>query len=149
MLAKLIRIAMCLIVAMSQVRGLKVMAAEGSVPEFVPGQMWSMTSATATSAKIIIDRIEPWRETRVVHISVVDVPVPSEVPVARRVTDITHMPFDEAALRASVKDLLATGVPIGPSFESGYKQWRDAKGGIFTVSVEDAIAFTFQALSQK
>jgi hypothetical protein len=59
------------------------------------------------------------------------------------------MPFDKTALAGSVDKLLATGVSPDPGFENGYKQWRDAKGGIFTISVEKVINLVFQTMRQQ
>ncbi len=59
------------------------------------------------------------------------------------------MPFEESALAASVDQLLATGASPASSFESGYKQWQDAMGGIFTVSVEKAIEFVLQTINRR
>ena len=114
-------------------------------PDFAPGQEWSIRSTTPTTAKIIIGRVEPWGGDRIaVSISIVDVPTPQG-----GVTEIAHAPFDKSALAGSVDRLLATGVPPASSFESGYKQWRDAKGGVFTITVEKAIEIVFQTIHQQ
>jgi hypothetical protein len=99
--------------------------------------------------KVVIDRLEPWLEKVVVHVSIVDLPIPRGVPGAGGTTVIGHMPFEQSALAASVDRLLATSVSPPPSFEAGYKNWQDAKGGIFTVSVEKAIEFTLQAINRR
>jgi hypothetical protein len=58
------------------------------------------------------------------------------------------MPFAESALATSVDRLIATGASPVSSFEGGYKHWQDAMGGIFAVSVETAIEFTFQTINR-
>ena len=121
----------------------------GPAPDFASGQEWSIKSAAPTTAKVVIVRSEPWHGNVAVHISVVDVPVPQGVTGVGGTTVITHMPFDRSALAASVDRLLATGVPPPSGFEGGYKYWHGAKGGIFTVSVEKAIEFTFQAVGRR
>jgi hypothetical protein len=118
-------------------------------PRFAPGQMWSIKSAPQAAAKVIIDRIEPWRDKVVVHVSVVDVPIPRGMPGSGGTTAIGHLPFEQSAFAASVDRLLATGIAPASSFESGYKQWQDAKGGIFTVTIQEAIEFTFQAINRR
>jgi hypothetical protein len=118
-------------------------------PELAPGQEWSIKSATPTTAQVIIDRLEPWHGQTIVHISVVNVPVPQGMPgTGNTMTTITHMPFEQAALSASLDQLLATGTAPPPGFEDGYKHWQDANGGIFTISVEEAVAFTLQVIGQ-
>jgi hypothetical protein len=122
---------------------------DGSAPRFAPGQEWTIKSASPTTVKVVIDRLEPWLEKVVVHVSIVDLPIPRGVPGAGGTTVIGHMPFEQSALAASVDRLFATSVSPPPSFEAGYKNWQDAKGGIFTVSVEKAIEFTLQAINRR
>jgi hypothetical protein len=123
-------------------------AAPGPAPAFAPGQVWSIKSTLPTTARVVIGRVEPWDSQTVVHVSMIDVPIPKDMPGAGQTTAIGHMPFQQSALAASVHRLLATGASPAPSFESGYKEWQDAKGGVFTIDVESAIKFVFQALSQ-
>jgi hypothetical protein len=122
---------------------------EKPVPDLAAGQEWSIKSASPTTAKVIIDRLEPWLEKVVVHVSVVDVPIPQGMVGAGGTTAITHMPFEQSALATSLERLVATGVSPPSSFEDGYKHWQDAKGGIFTLSVEKAIEVTFQAINRR
>ena len=87
--------------------------------DFEPGQEWSIKSASPTTAKVIVGRVEPWRDRVSVNVSIVDIPIPQGLPGAGGVTQIAHIPFDKAALAASVDRLLATGVSPASSFESG------------------------------
>jgi hypothetical protein len=119
-----------------------------SPPGLAPGQQWSIKSTSPTTAKVIIDRLEPWHGKTAVHISIIDLPVPQGLRGAGGTTVVTHMPFEQSALAASLDRLLATGVSPPSGFESGYKSWHDANGGIFTVSVEKAIEFTLQTLAE-
>lgn len=124
-------------------------AVQANLPNFEPGQEWSIKSTSPTSAKIIIGRVEPWGGKVCVNVSIVDVPIPKGVPGAGGVTEIAHVPFDKIALATSVDRLLVTHVPPSPNFETGYKQWQDAKGGIFTISAEKAIEFMFQTITRR
>jgi hypothetical protein len=123
--------------------------ASAPLPDFAPGQEWSIKSASPTTAKVIIGRVEPWRDKVSVNVSIVDIPIPKGAAGAGGVTQIDHIPFEKSALVASVDRLLTTGVSPSPGFKSGYKQWQDAKGGIFTISVEKAIEIMFQTVNQK
>jgi hypothetical protein len=114
---------------------------------FAPGQKWTIRALP--TANVIIDRIEPWQKGMVVHVSIVNVPIPQGQPGAGGTTLIGHMPFEESALAASVDRLISTGASPPPSFESGYKQWQEAKGGIFTISVEEAIKIVFQTINRR
>jgi hypothetical protein len=106
---------------------------------FAEGQEWSVKSSTESAAKVIIGRIEPWRDKIAVHVSIVDIPVSQETG-ALRISEIAHIPFEESALAASVDKLIATGVPPARDFDSGYKQWKEHNGGIFTVPIAEAMA---------
>lgn len=143
------RRSLCLLMLWAVLAGLWFIPTRAdSAPALTAGQEWSIKSSSGSTAKIIIGRVEPWRNRVCVSVSIVDIPIPLGAPGAGGVTQIAHIPFDEAALAASVDKLLATGVPPAPSFESGYKQWRDAKGGIYTISVEKAIEIMFQTINQ-
>jgi hypothetical protein len=138
----MLRSGLLLLAAIAAVAGPACADPAAPSPDFAPGQEWSIRSTAPTTAKVIIGRVESWSGDRIaVSISVIDVPTPQG-----GVTVISHMPFDKAALAGSVDKLLATGVSPDPGFEGGYKQWRDAKGGIFTISVEKAIELAFQAI---
>lgn len=122
--------------------------ATSPVPSFAPGQVWSLKSTPPTTAKVVIGRIEDWNNKVVVHVSIVDIPAPKTSPGSGRSTNIGHMPFERSALANSVDRLLATNATLEPNFESGYAQWKDAKGGIFTISVPQAIEAVFQVLER-
>src|SRR5450432_4861642 len=84
--------------------------AGGPAPEFAVGQEWSIKSASPTTAKAVIDRLEPWHEKVVAHVSIVDLPIPQGLPGAGGTTVIGHMPFERSAFAASVDRLLAINV---------------------------------------
>ena len=118
-------------------------------PELVVGQMWSIKSASHTTAKIIIGRIEPWNGKVAVHVSIVDIPIPRGMHGAGGVTRIDHVPFEKAALAASVDKLLENDMSTAPDFESGYQQWHsDKRAGIYTISVSQAIELMFESLNR-
>jgi hypothetical protein len=59
-----------------------------------------------------------------------------------------HMPFTEAAIDKSVTALAATGVPVTSDNEEAYENWRRAGGGVFTITVAEAVELAAQAMSQ-
>jgi hypothetical protein len=122
-------------------------AAETALPVFSPGQMWSIKSAT--TIKVVICKIEPWKNKIVIHVSILDAPVPNDMPGAGGMTTIGYMPFEEGALAASVDHILVKNASPAPNFENGYEQWKSAEGGIFTISVQQAIDFTFAAMRRQ
>ena len=95
----------------------------------------------------MIGRIEPFGDKTVVHVSIVDVPIPPGLPGAGRFTVIAHAPFDRAALADSVDKLIGTAT-LAPDFQRGYDQWRAARGGIYTVGVEEAVRLAFQTIGR-
>lgn len=109
-------------------------------PPFAPGQEWSVTSTQPTTMKVIIGRVEPWNGEIAVHVTVIDIVGPPGALNAGRTITIGHMPFEQSAFAASVSQLLATDVPLPAIFEEGYRDWRQAKGGIYTISVAKAVA---------
>jgi hypothetical protein len=109
-------------IAVSGAGGIRKSAAQ---PRLAPGQVWSIKSASQSSAKIVIGRIDPWNDKIVVHVSVMDLTVPQGLPGAGRPTRIDHMPFEEGAVVESIDRLVATGAMPAPDFESGYRQWLD------------------------
>jgi len=110
-------------------------AAFAQPPDLAVGQDWSIKGAA--TARVIIGRIEPWPGGRTaVSVSIVD------IPTDHGPTTFAHAPFEKAAIVASLDRLLATNVPLPSAFEQGYQTWKSANGGIFTISVSQAIAMT-------
>ncbi len=48
------------------------------IPDFAPGQEWSIKSTSPTTAKVVIGRVEAWQNTVCVSVSIVDVPISAE-----------------------------------------------------------------------
>jgi hypothetical protein len=119
------------------------------VPDFAVGQEWSIESSSRSTAKIVIGRIEPWRDKIAVHVAIVDIPNSQAGTGASEMTQIAHIPFERSALAGSVGDLIATHVTPPPDFEVGYRQWKERRGGVFTVSVAQAIGLGQKILQDK
>lgn len=116
------------------------------MPIFAPGQVWSINSPTQTAAKVVIGRVEAWNGKVAVHVSLIDIVIPSGAPDAGATITVGHVPFEQSALAASVDRLLARGVSPPASFDTGYREWQSANGGIFTISVAAAIDIVFETL---
>lgn len=116
------------------------LSSEHPAPNFAVGQQWSIRSSPQSTAKIVIGRIEPWRDKIVVHVAIVDIPLLPSADAATKLTEIAHVPFEQSALAGSVGDLIAIAVTPPPDFEAGYRQWKEQQGGVFTVSVSQVIA---------
>jgi hypothetical protein len=115
-------------------------SSEHPAPNFAVGQEWSIRSFPQSTAKVVIGRIEPWRDKIVVHVAIVDIPLSPAAAAATKLTEIAHVPFEQSALAGSVGNLVGTAVAPPPDFETGYRQWKEQQGGIFTVSVSQVIA---------
>jgi hypothetical protein len=113
---------------------------------FSPGQVWTIKAAQPTTAKVVIGYIERLDIGIVVHVSIIDVPIPAGLPNAGGTTTIGHMPFDQAALAASVDQLVGVGAATSSDFERGYRNWQAAKGGVFTIGASEALEVAFDAL---
>jgi len=85
-------------------------AEDASDPVFEAGQEWSIESGSG--AKIVIGRVEDWRNEKAIHVSIVDIQVPPGLPRAGTMTQIAHAPFAYTALQGSVSKLLRTNVPL-------------------------------------
>lgn len=109
--------------------------------ELAVGQEWSIKGVPESTAKVIIGRIEPWNNKIAIHVSIVDIPPPRQSS-ALHISQVAHAPFEKSVLMASLDRLLAIGVAPSQDFEAGYKQWKDHHGGIYTISVAQALGLT-------
>jgi hypothetical protein len=111
-------------------------------PELAKGQAWSFKGAPAPNARVIIGAIDSIEAGDVVHLALVDLPSPRELATERDVIAITHMPFDRAAVEASIDRLLGEEAPPD-SFDQGFARWsvERARGEafVFTVSLLEAV----------
>jgi hypothetical protein len=87
-------VALCVLAAIIGFCGPSSSAQE--LPDFAVGQEWLIKSVPPGTAKVIIGRIEPWRNKVVVHVSIVDLPVSQEAG-AIRISQIAHAPFEKSA----------------------------------------------------
>lgn len=104
---------------------------------FAAGQRWAyQTRAGEESSTLTILKVEDLPKLGpIVHIAVDGLKLKTTGGVQTR---IGHMPFSRAALDGSVTRLLAEKVAL-PDFAEGYSSWKEAHGGVFTISVAAAI----------
>lgn len=113
--------------------------------QFKVGQVWNYrTRPNETNSTLTICKVEVVGKLgKVVHVSIADVKVKSPQNKDGFATKIAHLPFAESAVRQSVTDMAKEGVSL-PDYQGGYDSWRSAveggKGGIWTISVAEAIA---------
>jgi hypothetical protein len=98
------------------------------------GQVWTFKGASADTARVAIQKIEPWGRGQAVHVSIYGL-----APMVGFNGEVSHMPFDRKALEGSL-DMLTAETPRGDiGFAEGYEQWSSASGGIFTLSIAEAL----------
>jgi hypothetical protein len=102
-------------------------------PKFRPGQVWLCKGADLKPGPRIIilqiDDVQPhgW----IVHIAVSRI---------EGISEIEHLPICDMALEQSVTELISEDVPI-PDYQEGYECWKDARGGAYSVTLEEVIGF--------
>ena len=106
------------------------------------GQVWTFRlDPTEPPATLTILRVESLPKLgEVVHISVSAIRMPTGI------TSVGHLPMSKAALDRSVIALQRTEMGI-PNLV-GYEAWKSAKGGVFTTSVNEALAFVREAMQR-
>jgi hypothetical protein len=120
----------------------QVPSAPPPLSKYRPGQVWAFHASTvAPGATLTILRVENHEQFgKIVHISV------SGVRLPKGGTSIGHMPFAEASIDRSVTKMIHDGDGIVKTNE-GYDQWREERGGVFTISVADGINSIKQAIA--
>ncbi len=129
------------------------MLTEAKDGKYQVGEKWKFRSRPGEeNATLTIVKVESNAKLGViVHVSLEGVRIKSAHAPTGFSETVAHMPFAEAAIEKSVTDLVAKVVPL-PKFEDGYREWRTAfdnnKGGIFTITVGEGIAFMEKTLNQ-
>lgn len=113
---------------------------------FAVGQVWALKGGDYPTAQVLIDKLEMFDGKPIAHITILHIPVTNEPGGATQETVVGHMPFTEEALRLSVGALIQTDSPVYAEFEAGYANWKAANGGVFTISVPEAIVIVLQAI---
>jgi hypothetical protein len=122
-------------------------AKEPFVSRFAPGQLWSYHARTGEDdSRIRILRVDATeRAGVVVHVAVEGVVIVNPADPDRATRTIGFMPIAEAALDASVTQLVAEDDSFVPSadFEAGYSGWKAAfdagKAGFWTAPVAKVV----------
>lgn len=117
-----------------------------AIPDFEEGQIWEYkTRDEDKESTVRILKIEPnpadeqVKMGRIVHISIKNISL--KMPgVGKIKTEIGHMPVFEKNLRESVTRFVGKTVEE-PNLE-GYNEWKNAKGGVFSIPLNDCIGHT-------
>lgn len=105
-------------------------AAAAASLQFAPGQMWSLKDYPA---KVIVGHVEPWYNTTVVLISIIDIP-------GGIIKEMSFMPVEEPALAKSVDKLLSRDAKPVQGFDAEYEGWKaNPNAGIYSATVPKTI----------
>ncbi len=115
------------------------LSAQSAPVRYVEGQVWQYTTRVGDEGSLLkIQRIEDapasTKLSKIYHISVVGIHLtnPNIVPM------LPHAPVSQATLDASVTTLSTSDRSFPPA-DPGITEWRQAKGGVFTISVAEII----------
>jgi hypothetical protein len=105
--------------------------------KFHPGQVWTYQSRPSeTTSTLTILRVDSSEKSGVIiHIRVDG--LRAHNPRGELVTHVEHMPFTRDAMLLSVDHLLKSNQSL-PNLE-GLDRWRADCGGVYTISVRDAV----------
>ena len=108
-------------------------------PKFSPGQLWSYhTRKGEESSTITILRVESLPKIGViVHVRIEGIHL-KNCSGGPSPTSIGHSPISREALDQSVTKQLEQRRAL-PDYEAGYNKWRQACGGVYTISVADVL----------
>lgn len=106
---------------------------------FEVGQVWTLRAPMEFTARIRVGRVEDNGAT--IHISLWDVRPPASEPSGALQHPIwaSHLPISSTALSRSVDHLTQESPPEHFDLEPGYQHWREANGGVFTITVAEIV----------
>jgi len=119
----------------------------GNKPEFAPNQEWFYHARPQDAGSTVVIGLiqDDPKLGRIIHIAVRAVNIRNSRVPGGVMTQVGHLPMSEAVLAASVTQL--KGIVAPPeSVSVGVKEWERAKGGVFTISVAQAVDYVEQVL---
>jgi len=113
------------------------------------GQVWNYNSRPREEkSTLTIVKVESHEKLGViVHVCLQGLKIKNPQTPSGISNTIPHAPFSEKAIQESVTKLNRITQDL-PDFKEGYNSWRDAQGGIWTISVSDAIATVEKCLNK-
>jgi hypothetical protein len=118
-------------------------------PKFSPGQLWSYrTREGEESSTVTVLRVETLAKIGViVHVRIEGIHL-KNCSGGASPTSIGHAPMSREALDRSVTKLLEERRAL-PHYQEGYNEWRQACGGVYTISVADVIKADEEAFNSE
>jgi hypothetical protein len=114
--------------------------------KYRPGQIWQYkTRSGEESSTVTILRVESLpTDGVIVHLRVDRIRL-KNCTGGPEPDKFEHMPFAKEAIGRSLIRMLKAASKV-PDFENGYKQWQEDCGGVYTITVAEAIAVAEQTL---
>ena len=107
-------------------------------PKYHPGQVWQYKTRPGEEDSLVtILKVESAAKRTIIHVRVDNVRL-KNCSGGPEPDTIGHMPFAREAIESSVTKLMKEDSKI-PDFRAGYDEWRNACGGVYTISIADAI----------
>jgi hypothetical protein len=105
--------------------------------KFRPGQVWQYNTRSHEKASTLtILRVESLLKRVIIHVRVDKVQL-RNCTGGPEPDNFQHMPFTREAIERSVTKLIKESDV--PEFQDGYDEWRKACGGVYTITVAEAI----------
>lgn len=120
--------------------------------ELKPGQIWEYkTRKGEESSRITILKIEPddKNNDRIIHLSISGLKMKSTLDGLTRIVDtLGHIPTSEKVIKPGLVKLIGN-TRISEDMLEGIKQWKSAKGGIWTLSLAQTISTIEEGMNKK
>ncbi len=118
-------------------------AAAGAA-DLTVGQTRICSSAEGRQFVVTVGRIEPFgSDLTAVSVSLFNLAPGAVVQV------LAHLPIEAKALEKSCPSLAAAQAPLAAQFEEGYRQWREAQGGVFSIGIDQIYDVIVQSLGEE
>jgi hypothetical protein len=108
--------------------------------KFYPGQVWQYKTRLGEEKSFLtILRVESLPKSgTIIHVRVDNVRL-RNCTGGPEPDKFEHMPFTRDAIERSVTELLKKNSEI-PDYKTGYDEWHSACGGVYTITVAEAVA---------
>jgi hypothetical protein len=113
-------------------------------PTFAVGQVWSLQAPMDPAARVHVGAVEDNGQT--VHISLWGQPIAEAGPLGSPLT-AGHLPISAEALGRSIDALVDEAPPPDLTFAEGYEHWREAQGGVFTLTVHEIVLVMVETIA--
>lgn len=101
--------------------------------QLMVGQLRACRSAqVGRKLFVVVGKLEDFAGGPIAHVTLRDATRGARLP------EVGHSPFFARVLEASCPKVVGTGA-VGAEFENGYALWREARGGVYTITVEQAL----------